>query len=201
MAVALLAIFFWGRHRNSKRPKSSSTNSSGPSKYSHFRNRSSDGAIIGVSEPIPAQQQSVRTDFLRRGDNNPNDPYRNQNMLQRSTSRVKSFFSTHRTSVGASPYNRNNYSIPPVPMTNIPVTPPQSRPGMMHREPSTESIKIYSPPSMANLGRSVPIADEEQGGLPGTRPNTTFTDMLEKSGFRNENGSPYYKVNGTPSRR
>ena len=48
----------------------------------------------------------------------------------------------------------------------------------LKREPSMESIKIYSPPN---------------GGL--GRPNTTFTDMMADAGFKQ--GEPYL---GSPGR-
>lgn len=59
-----------------------------------------------------------------------------------------------------------------------PKTPTQQVTPEMKREPSMESIKIYSPPD---------------GGL--HRPGTTFTDMMQDAGFRP--GEPYL---GSPGR-
>lgn len=201
IAGALLALLFviclGKRHRD--RPNSSSSSK----KFGHYRNRSADGAIIGVSEPMPSHaQSSVRTDFLRRDQQDLGPKGR----LQRTGSRVKSWFSTH--SGHNNPYNRNNYEMPaqpPLPV-QVPVTPPNQthqppRPGMVQREPSTESIRVYSPAGV--FGK--PIQGQEPavqqspsatGGLPTTRPQTTFTELMAKVGFQNERGSPHFVVGG-----
>lgn len=60
-----------------------------------------------------------------------------------------------------------------------PKTPVNQRsPETLRKEPSMESIKIYSPPN---------------GGL--DRPNTTFTGMMAEAGFKH--GEPYL---GSPGR-
>ncbi len=101
-----------------------------------------------VSDPIyHPENNAFRTDFLRR-----------QSPTKYRTSRVKSLFSrspTIRTPDGLGRSYRT------------PVRTPD-----LTREPSLESIKIYSPPN---------------GGL--GRPGTTFTDMMADAGFKP--GEPY----------
>lgn len=159
--MALLGVIFLGRrYTQDDRPHSkgsswSSTQFSGP----HKRTRSASGTIIGISEPIPTQN-GARTDFLRKAPSA---------MLRNGADRAKSWFSTKSSPTfrngdekGFPLHSINHWKMPtpPVPSNiprtstlgrNIPVTPPsQIRPsaGSLPREPSTESIKIYSPPSM-----------------------------------------------------
>ncbi|KAL9581380.1 MAG: hypothetical protein Q9212_003933 [Teloschistes hypoglaucus] len=109
-----------------------------------------------VSDPIYQESNGFRTDFLRRESATKN--YNNGN--NRRTSRVRSLFSSRSPTVSSSP---ESYS-----KTVLPKTPPNNRRiPEMQREPSMESIKIYSP---AN------------GQL--QRPTTTFTDMMADAGFR-----------------
>jgi hypothetical protein len=89
-----------------------------------------------------------------------------------------------------------------------PVTPPQrtyvhertpSRPGIatgLNREPSTESIKVYSPAYLARQERPVTPQNQLRAGQgTETRPQTTFTEMMEKVGFTNgRGGSPRYNA-------
>lgn len=107
-----------------------------------------------VSDPIyMGQNNAVRTDFLRR-----------QSRSNNRTSRVRSIFSRSPTIRNTDGAGRS---------INTPVRTPE-----MRKEPSTESIKIYSPPN---------------GGF--ERPQTTFTDMMADAGFKP--GEPYL---GTPVR-
>lgn len=104
-----------------------------------------------VSDPIYRQENNAfRTDFLRR-----------ESKTKYRTSRVRSLFSRspafkHSDSIGRS--------------LRSPIRTPELR-----KEPSMESIKIYSPPN---------------GGL--GRPQTTFTDMMVDAGFRP--GEPYIRT-------
>lgn len=109
-----------------------------------------------VSDPIYQDTNGFRTDFLRR-----ESKTRNSNR----SSRVRSLFSLSPTlkSSGSDNYRRSI----------LPKTPPnKTRIPELKREPSMESIKIYSPPN---------------GGL--QRPNTTFTEMMADAGFKD--GEPY----------
>lgn len=53
--------------------------------------------------------------------------------------------------------------VPPIPQTPVAQRSPESS---LHKEPSMESIKIYSPPDHR------------------LRPDTTFTDMMHNAGFK-----------------
>lgn len=126
-----------------------------------------------VSDPI-YQDDSLRTDFLRRQPQNADA----ENMAPRRTSRVRSLFSRSPT---LSRHNNNGF-----PLQNsqdgigrslqTPMRTPE-----MRKEPSMESIKIYSPPNIAPNGA-------------GAR-QTTFTEMMKSAGFRP--GEPYV---GNPGR-
>lgn len=111
-----------------------------------------------VSEPMSHPgNNAFRTDFLRR-----------ESGSKQRVSRVKSLFSRSssirtRDGIGRS--------------LKDPVRTPD-----MRREPSMESIKIYSPPN---------------GGL--GRPGTTFTDMMVDAGFKP--GEPYLYTTPPPVRR
>lgn len=113
-----------------------------------------------VSDPIYNEDAShYRTDFLRRG-SSPN------NRRSQTSSTIRSMFSRAGTI-------RSRPSVPSIPKT--PKTP------SMKRQPSTESIFIYSPP---NLGMERP-----------TTQHTTFGEMMREVGLK-ENG-PYL---GSPGR-
>lgn len=75
--------------------------------------------------------------------------------------------------------------IPPVP-TAYPVTPPRQR------EPSTESIKVYSPPGAFAQSRKF-LGPEPYPGIV-ARPDTTFTDLMQVVGFNDSKGNPQYKL-------
>ena len=132
------------------------------------RRRSSDKSDLSsvtatVSDPIYQPQGSYRTDFLRRESKSK--------YLNRTSSKVRSLFSRTPTMV-----NRDNNPGATGKSVKEPVTP--VRTPSMRKEPSSESIRIYSPPN---------------GGL-GVR-NTTFTDMMADAGFKQ--GEPYL---GSPGR-
>ena len=150
--VTLLAIICLGQLRHN----SPAADSSPPSKFSsHYRGRSGDGAIIGVSDPIPISQ-ATRTDFLRR----------QPEMLHRTRTTMKSWFSSKSSPTflgGESPSGQNYWKMPTPPVPDnvplqplgatVPVTPErQIRRGRSQKTafkaPSMESIKVYSPASM-----------------------------------------------------
>ncbi|KAL9035651.1 MAG: hypothetical protein Q9214_006482 [Letrouitia sp. 1 TL-2023] len=111
-----------------------------------------------VSDPIYQDSGTFRTDFLRR---------ESKSKYSNRTSKVRSLFSRSPTlKSNSAGHNRS-----------VPKTPP-SRTPEMKREPSMESIKIYSPPN---------------GQL--QRPTTTFTEMMADAGFKH--GAPYL---GSPGR-
>jgi hypothetical protein len=169
LGIALVAILCY-KHRRQVRLSSSS------SKLGHLRQRSSDELIVSISDPIPSDSQgSFRTDFLRHtGNSQSNERSRSKN---RASSRVRSFF-------GAKPTTHN---APP-----LPVTPPNQI--YPRREPSTESIKVYSPAHMRNGAAGLNPANTART----SRPQTTFTEIMERVGFQNSRGSPYFSVTDTP---
>ncbi|MCJ1425609.1 hypothetical protein MMC29_003509 [Sticta canariensis] len=120
----------------------------GRRRKSHHSSSDFGSVAATVSDPIyHPENNALRTDFLRRGSGSKN-----------RTSRVKSLFSRSPTIGNASGFGRNISS---------PIKTPE-----MRKEPSTESIKIYSPPN---------------GGL--DRPATTFADMMADAGL--EPGRPF----------
>lgn len=79
----------------------------------------------------------------------------------------------------------------------------------MSRQPSTESIRVYTPPG--EIFSTTPDPEFlKQDPYPGTtvragagdramvasRPDTTFTEMIDRVGFRNYRGDPCYRVDG-----
>lgn len=123
----------------------------------HYRNArrndsSSDlGSVVAkVSDPI-YQSDSCRSEFLRQ--NSRSKHSQEQPQPARRSSRARSFF--FRSSTIRSPTEIS-------PTSKYPATPVRTP----RKEPSTESIKIYSPPN---------------GGL--GRPNTTLTDMMRNGGY------------------
>ncbi|KAI9374588.1 hypothetical protein BJX61DRAFT_497938 [Aspergillus egyptiacus] len=123
--------------------------------------RKSTGTVIGISDPIPTDETSFRTDFLLRTTPKRTSEGSRRSALRRSRSRVRSLFSSgHRINLQAE-------DIPPVPP--LPMTPPPQR------QPSTESIRVYSPPGVfASTGMLGPSP------YPDHRPNTTLTEILDQ---------------------
>ncbi len=125
-----------------------------------------------ISDPI-YNQGNGRNEFLRR----------QRTSGSSRTSRVRSLFSTSGTMRGLrsrnAPVDGIGRSIPPVPQTPVAQRSPESS---LHKEPSMESIKIYSPPDQR------------------LRPDTTFTDMMTNAGFKT--GDPFVPTNymGSPGR-
>ena len=128
-----------------------------------------------VSDPIyqPEGNNAFRSDFLRR------ESKSKYSRRTSNASRVRSLFA--RTPTLKSMRSRDaavdglGRSIPKVPETPINQRSPEPS---LKKEPSMESIKIYSPPN---------------GGL--HRPETTFAEMLREAGFKND--EPYL---GSPGR-
>ncbi|KAL2002982.1 hypothetical protein VTN02DRAFT_5289 [Thermoascus thermophilus] len=185
--AALLVMVCWKRRRKSHHP---STSSKGP----HLRKRSSDRTLIDISGPIPSEENSFRTEFLRHSSGN-RDPERTKSMLHRTGTRVKSFFGSTPKPTNRTRYGGGN-SPPPPPPPPLPVTPPQQV--YPRRQPSTEFIKVYSPAGglvESDRLRPAPLAQAQ------ARPNTTFTEMMVNVGFQNERGSPYFRIMDTPDLR
>ena len=124
-----------------------------------------------VSDPI-YQNDALRTDFLRREPRNIDSG----GTVPGRTSRVRSLFSRSPTL----PRHDDGFSAQNIQGTGRGLQTPMRTPEM-RREPSMESIKIYSPPSMT-------------ANAAGAR-QTTFTDMMKEAGFRP--GQPYI---GSPRR-
>ncbi|KAA6407449.1 MAG: hypothetical protein FRX48_08692 [Lasallia pustulata] len=108
-----------------------------------------------VSDPIYQPQDACRTDFLRR-----------ESRSRQRSSTVRSLFSRSSSMRHQDGIGRSFRTSPRTPENKI-----------IRREPSMESIRIYSPPDAY------------------FRPQTTFTDMMETAGFRKD--EPYL---GSPAR-
>ncbi|KAJ5467463.1 hypothetical protein N7475_005215 [Penicillium sp. IBT 31633x] len=164
-AVAALLISLCIRRRARKDETEIQEGKSGP----HWSQRSSSGALLGISNPIPQDDTSYRTDFLRsppRARCSSIGGRSTRTMLHRTGSRVRSLFSGYPRQDP-----RLDKDIPPVPMPPAPFTPPRQR------QPSMESIKIYSPPGALPHSRGF----LGPGPYPGTtaRPGTSFTDLMQ----------------------
>ena len=138
-------------------------------KRSHSEKRDSgdlSSVQASVSDPIynPDASHSYRSDFLRR----TSGPAKSSRTMSRASSRVKSYFS--RTPTMRSKMSPTDRNIPKTPKTPS-----------MKKEPSMESIRIYSPPNMG--------ADR-----PGTTA-TTFAELMRDAGLKE--GQPYL---GSPGR-
>ncbi|KAJ5669131.1 hypothetical protein N7462_010201 [Penicillium macrosclerotiorum] len=148
----------------------------------HWSQRSSSGAVVGISSPIASEDNSYRTDFLLRPDSRRTSVggRSTRSVLHRTGTRVKSLFFNNP---------KLDKDVPPLP-GYPPVTPPRQR------QPSTESIKIYSPPGAA-FAQSRKFLGPEP--YPGTiaRPDTTFTDLVQAVGFSDAKGNPTFKVTDT----
>lgn len=103
-------------------------------------------------------------------------------MLHRTGSRVRSLFSGQQRT-------GSDKDVPPVPEVRVqgdPVTPPRQR------QPSTESIKVYSPPNVFVQSRKFLGPEPYPGSI--SRPDTTFTDLAQAVGFNDSRGNPVYKL-------
>ncbi|MCJ1282085.1 hypothetical protein MMC26_001408 [Xylographa opegraphella] len=125
-----------------------------------------------VSDPIYNEAGATRTDFLRHGSSSK----KNSSSI-RSSSRVRSLFS--RTS---SPRFHEDSGLN---MTTMPRT-PENKTNGARREPSLESIKIYSPPD-GRFGATSPTGSGR----------TTFSTMMAHVGLRQD--EPYTGYTGRAS--
>ncbi|KAJ6187259.1 hypothetical protein N7519_002167 [Penicillium mononematosum] len=143
----------------------------------NWSQRSSSGAILCISNPIPQDDTSYRTDFLRsppRAKRSSIGGRSTRTMIHRTGSRVRSLFSG---------YPRQNpqldKDVPPIPMPNpvasAPFTPPRQR------QPSTESIKVYSPPESLFLQNRNRLGPEPYPGS-AARPDTLFSNLMRDVG-------------------
>lgn len=161
VAALILTVCIRRRRRNSTPPGE---------KVHQSTFRKSTGTLIGISEPIPSDDSSFRTDFLL-SRNYKRNSEGSRSVLQRSRSRVKSLFSA---SPKPSPAPAEDIpAVPPVPaVLPLPVTPRQAQ-----RQPSTESIRVYTPPGVFNTTGALqpsPYLDQQ-------RPNTTLTEILDRA--------------------
>ncbi|KAJ6095487.1 hypothetical protein N7486_006233 [Penicillium sp. IBT 16267x] len=186
-AIAALLISTCVRHRAEKKHLAEINQDTKASTH-NWSSRSSSGAVLGISSPIASEDASYRTDFLLR---NPDDKRASmssrsmRSMINRSSSRVRSLFST-----GVPGLDKD---VPPLPTASElpvqpgPVTPPRQR------EPSTESIKVYSPPVVFMQSRRFLGPEPYPSRI--ARPSTTFTDLVQAVGFNNETkGNESFKV-------
>ena len=95
--------------------------------------------------------------------------------MHRTGSRVRSLFHNNP---------RLDKNVPPIPVH--PVTPPRQR------EPSTESIKVYSPPGTFAQPRKFLGPEPYPATI--ARPDTTFTDLIQGHGFSGPQGEPSYRI-------
>ncbi|PKX95657.1 uncharacterized protein P174DRAFT_387214 [Aspergillus novofumigatus IBT 16806] len=170
--LALLAMFLMRRRKNNLPPSV---------KIAQHTQRTLSGTLIGISDPIPSEENAYRTDFLLRRSLKRNSEGA-RSMLQRTGTRVKSLF-------GSTPKPSQMASKPPP----LPVTPPQQA-----RMPSTESIKVYTPPgTFASTG----VLKPEPYPTIVVGNGASFTEMIDQVGFKNSKGDPSYTVNETPRSR
>ncbi|KAH2419559.1 hypothetical protein KXV44_007637 [Aspergillus fumigatus] len=170
--LAFLAMYLMRRRKNNLPPSV---------KIAQHTQRTSSGTLIGISDPIPSEENAYRTDFLLRRSLKRNSEGA-RSMLQRTGTRVKSLF-------GSTPKPSQMVSKQPP----LPLTPPQQA-----RMPSTESIKVYTPPgTFASTGvlRPEPYPTIVVGN------GSTFTEMIDQAGSNNSKGDPSYSVDEAPRSR
>lgn len=145
----------------------------------HWTHRTSSGAVMGISSPMASEDASYRTDFLLRPSTKRSSmgARSTRSRFNRTGSRVRSLFN---------PSSGPDKDIPPLPTMPNPVTPPPQR------QPSTESIKVYSPPGA--FAQSRKFLGPEPYPSTVARPDTTFTDLMQVVGFNDGKGNPSFKV-------
>lgn len=147
------------------------------SKVAHFTKRTSNGGLVGISDPIPSDDTALRTDFLL-----CREPRGSGSRLHRTRSRVKSFWSSHSNS-----HRPEDTDIPVVPPLPLPV---KAHDGNHYRHP-------YPQPPCRNgeyaQGETPKFLDVDPYPA-GTGRNTTFTELIDRVGFRNGKGDPCYPV-------
>ncbi|MCJ1438866.1 hypothetical protein MMC27_008256 [Xylographa pallens] len=156
--LTILIIMCFGRHREAKRDKSD---------FGHVK--------ATVSDPIYNEAGATRTDFLRHGSSSK----KNSSSI-RSSSRVRSLFSRASSSRYRLPDEDPGLNMATMPRT------PENRTAGARREPSMESIKIYSPPD-GRFGATSPTGSGR----------TTFSTMMAHVGLRQD--EPYTGYTGRAS--
>ncbi|GES61440.1 hypothetical protein ATEIFO6365_0011009900 [Aspergillus terreus] len=133
--------------------------------------RTTTGTLIGISDPIPSEDSACRTDFLL-----SRPPKRNsdgaRSMLHRTGTRVKSLFGGAPKITVQTPDGTTSVKEVPPPLPIMP------RKAVPRRQPSTESIKVYTPPGVF---ASTAVLRPEPYPSAMIRPNTTFSDMIARS--------------------
>ncbi|ATZ45635.1 hypothetical protein BCIN_01g03810 [Botrytis cinerea B05.10] len=176
--------------------------------------RKSGSSFGNISDPVPTSY--VRTDFLRKMPQTPSTSAGGTPRRNKTITRVQSLFrKSTATGMSNSPTIAYQNSPPPalpIPLNiqrnkqmqvpNRPITPP------LQREPSFEDINIFTDADTASSFRQVREQQNQTQsqsvnhlGVPPTfgiqaqergSHNTTFTDMLEKSGLAGlQKGQPY----------
>ncbi|KAJ5915806.1 hypothetical protein N7454_010947 [Penicillium verhagenii] len=187
-AFAALLISTCIRHRAEKKHLAEIDQDTKASAH-NWSSRSSSGAVLGISSPIASEDASYRTDFLLRNPDSKRSSMSSRSMrsmMNRSSSRVRSLFST-----GVPGLDKD---VPPLPTmaTELPVQPAPVTPPRQ-REPSTESIKVYSPPAVFMQSRRFLGPEPYPSRI--ARPSTTFTDLVQAVGFNPETkGDQSFKV-------
>ncbi|KAI3152090.1 hypothetical protein CBS147325_1893 [Penicillium roqueforti] len=157
----------------------------------NWSQRSSSGARLCISNPIPQDDTSYRTDFLRcppRAKRSSIGGRSTRTVIHRTGSRVRSLFSGYPRQTA-----RLDKDVPPIPMPNpmhpAPFTPPRQR------QPSTESITVYSPPeSWLSQSRTLLGPSPYPGDT--ARPDTLFSDLMRVVGSPHDGkGKPPYPTN------
>ncbi|OJJ89369.1 uncharacterized protein ASPGLDRAFT_31072 [Aspergillus glaucus CBS 516.65] len=174
-------------------------------KVAQFTERTRNGTLLGISDPIPSDDTAMRTDFLAcQSPNIDNDNSNSANSdilrrasegtrsrLHRTGSRVKSFLSTRHDPTLDS-------DVPVVPPLPVHVHDPHAHANAQStpRPPSTESIRVYTPPGVFQTRgflKPDPYPGVAAWGV-NARPDTTFTEMIDHVGFRDKRGQPCYRV-------
>ncbi|KXG45481.1 uncharacterized protein PGRI_040300 [Penicillium griseofulvum] len=151
----------------------------------NWSERSSSGAILCISNPIPQDDTSYRTDFLRsppRSKRSSTGARSTRTVIHRTGSRVRSLFSGYPR---GNPRLDKDVPPIPIPVPAAPFTPPRQR------QPSMESIKVYSPPESSFPQRTF----LHPAPYPGTsdRPDTTYSGLMRVVGNPNDgNGNTPY---------
>lgn len=195
--LALLSVCFLGRRKES--------------------NRKSGSSFGNISDPVPTSD--IRTDFLRKMPQTPSTSAGGTPRRQNTVNRVRSLFrkstATGMTNSPRMAFQNSPPPAPPIPL-NIqrqkqtlvpdgrPVTPPAQR------EPSFEDINIFTDADTASSFREARNQQHQQNvnylgvppafGIQGRGSHqTTFTDMMERSGLAGlQKGQPYvYRGNET----
>ncbi|KAJ5959939.1 uncharacterized protein N7479_007089 [Penicillium vulpinum] len=167
--AALLISLCFRRARKEKDECDIQEGKSGP----NWSQRSLSGSRLCISNPIPQDDTSYRTDFLRsppRVKRSSTGGRSTRTMIYRTGSRVRSLFSGYPR--GNPELDKDVPPVPmPIPMPPAPFTPPRQR------QPSTESIKIYSPPE-SSFSQSRTFLEPEPYQGSAVRPDTTFSGLI-----------------------